>query len=92
MEESADFTVLVPAALCFSDLALELDDAGGLHLLPAPLIALADANGINIDVTDEDAVCELIGEWYIAHIEQAGDSDTGIEAVLNRLRTRHRSA
>ncbi len=78
----------IPPDLSFADLALELDDAGGLHFLPVPIRELCLANGIDAEATiaSEDQSCALIADWYVAHVEEGGARDAAVESILDRLR------
>ena len=80
--------MIIPASPRFSDLELELDDAGGLRYRPAPLAAHAGANGLDVDVTDEDEACALVCAWYVAHREAGGKPDATAETIVALLNAR----
>jgi hypothetical protein len=75
--------LIIPLDLDFSDLQLEITDAGALRYLPAPLGEFALLNGIDPDlVGDEDWAAATIGGWYVAHLEAGGDRDAAAEAAF----------
>jgi hypothetical protein len=74
----------------FAALALEREPGTGrLLLLPAPPGALCLINGLDPDeiLASEDRSCELIREWYVAHIEGGGNPDSVAEEILLEVAT-----
>ena len=79
--------LVAPPDLTCTDLALELDDAGGLHYLPDAMERLCAANGIDSTtaLSVDDVACDLIARWYVQHREEGGERDQTMEAVLANL-------
>ncbi len=75
----------IPDSLDFADLALEREPmTNRLLFLPAPLGELCLINGLDPEevLMSEDLACELICEWYAAHIEAGGEPDPVADAIL----------
>ena len=77
----------IPPDLRFSDLALELEDAGGLHYDWRVVEQLCVANGLQTTtaLSSDDVACALIADWYVQHREVGGERDPAVETVLERL-------
>jgi len=71
--------------LQFADLILEREPVTHrLLFLPAPLGELCLVNCLDPEevLASEDLACELICEWYLAHIEAGGEPDPLAEQIL----------
>jgi hypothetical protein len=80
--------MIMGAASNFADLALEREPVTHcLLFLPAPLGALCLFNGLDPEaiLANEDLSCELICEWYFAHIEAGGEPDPVAEQILEEV-------
>lgn len=80
----------IPPDLTFADLALELDDAGGLHYAPDAMERLCAANGIQptTALSSDDLACDLVCRWYLQHREEGGAADPACETIVALLNAR----
>jgi hypothetical protein len=72
----------------FADLALERElETRRLLFASAPLAEVCRASDLDPDATlaDEDLVCWLICEWYLAHRMAGGETDPAAEAILAKV-------
>ena len=77
--------IAIPEGLRFSDLKLERAPfTRNLHYQPDPLAAVFTANSIELSAAleNEDVVCWLIAQWYLAHRTAGGEPDPVAEEVL----------
>ena len=75
----------LPENAQFADLALEREPVTRrLMFAPAPLATICRCNGLDpaTVLADEDLSCELICEWYVAHIKAGGAPDVVVEAIV----------
>ena len=80
----------IPPNLTFSHLALELNDAGGLHYLPGAMERLCAANESSqkTALSADDVACGLICRFYVQWREEGGQKDAALEAIVEQLTAR----
>jgi hypothetical protein len=84
--EEDPLNIRIPEDLKFSDLQLARDPlTGDISFDWTPIERICEASGIDIAIFDdeeEDALSELIIEWYQAHLASGGAPDPVQEELI----------
>ena len=84
--------IIIPNGRRFADLELEREPlTRRLLYKPGPLARLLSANELDLQAlfNDDDIVCWLVAEFYLAHRSAGGEPDAVAEEILVEVAGQH---
>ena len=81
--------ISIPPDISFAELQIQRLPTGNVQFNTPVLAAICDASGTSLDVLQdagEDAVADLIIQWYAAHRAAGGAPDAGMDDLIAETR------